>query len=272
MFRRLTAIEIAEGALLADIGVIFQLLALYLPIGKSIFEILSPIVFAIIVLRRGFYVGVMSLCVAVFTIGIMSGPAAWPAMLLQCGAGLFLGLTMRHRMSDFWIILLGTISGAFALYFLLILTDILAGIPLSDLIRSLHATFTNAINLIGVIAASIGLSHVWHSSLLPVVTAIAQVAFTYWWIAFYLVTWLITLPVVIVVYYVTNLITRLLGYKVRPFPSGIIERFLYWTLRALVGLIPARGRIGRHWMARNLRKEVRRLGIARQKAKNAAFD
>ncbi len=267
MFRRLTAIEIAEGALLADIGVIFQLLALYLPIGKSIFEILSPIVFAIIVLRRDFYVATMSLCVAVFTIGIMSGPAAWPGMLLQCGAGLFLGLNMKHRVSHFWIILLGTTCGALAFYFLLILTDILAGIPLSDFIRSLHATFNGATNLVGVVAASIGLGHVWHNNLLPLVTAIAQVAFTYWWIAFYLVSWIVLLPVVIVVYYVTNFITRLLGYRVRPFPSGIIERFLHWTLRALVGLIPTRGRIGRHWMAQNLRREVRRLGIARQKAK-----
>ncbi len=131
MFRRLTAIEIAEGALLADIGVIFQLLALYLPIGKSIFEILSPIVFSIIVLRRGFYVGMMSLCVAVFTIGILSGPAAWPGMLLQCGAGLFLGLVMQHRMGHFWIVILGTTVGALAFYILLIVSDLLTGIPLS---------------------------------------------------------------------------------------------------------------------------------------------
>jgi uncharacterized protein YybS (DUF2232 family) len=267
MFRRLTAIEIAEGALLADIGVIFQLLAIYLPIGKSIFEILSPIVFAIIVLRRGFYVGVMSLCVAVFTIGIMSGPAAWPAMFLQCGAGLFLGLTMKHRMSHSWIILLGTTCGALAFYFLLILTDILAGIPLSDFIRSLHNVFNSAVNIVGIIAVSIGLGHWWHNSLLPLVTSIAQVAFAYWWIAFYLVSWLVLLPVVIVVYYVTNFITRRLGYKVRPFPSGVIERFLYWMLRAVVRLIPTRGRTGRHWMVQNLRREVRRLGIARQKAK-----
>src|ERR1700730_12661688 len=151
MFRRLTAIEIAEGALLADIGVIFQLLALYLPIGKSIFQILSPIVFAIIVLRRDFYVGIMSLCVAVFTIGIMSGPGALPNMFLQCGAGLFLGLTMKHRVSDFWIIVLGTTGGALAFYLLLIVTDLLAGIPLSDLVRSLHVTFNQLVNLVSAI-------------------------------------------------------------------------------------------------------------------------
>ena len=267
MFRRLTAIEIAEGALLADIGVVFQLLAIYLPIGKSIFEILSPIVFAIIVLRRDFYVGMMSLGVAVFTIGIMSGPGALPSMFLQCGAGLFLGLTMKHRVSHFWIIVLGTTCGALAFYLLLIVTDLLAGIPLSHLVRSLHVAFNDAVNLVGAIAASIGLGHWWHSNLLPLINTIAQLFFTYWVIGFYIASWLLLLPVVIAVYYATNFIMRRLGYKVRPFPSGVIERFLYWTLRTLTRLIPKRGRIGQHWMTQNLRKEVRRLGIARQKAK-----
>src|SRR5205823_12666537 len=87
MFRKLTAIEIAEGALLADIGIIFQLLAIYIPIGKGIFHVLTPIVFAIIVLRRGFYVGTMSLVVALFVISIFRGPGAFFLMLLECGAG-----------------------------------------------------------------------------------------------------------------------------------------------------------------------------------------
>ncbi|HVB73630.1 MAG TPA: DUF2232 domain-containing protein [Ktedonobacteraceae bacterium] len=266
MFRRLTAIEIAEGALLANIGVIFQLLALYLPIGKSIFQLLSPIVFAIIVLRRDFYVGIMSLCVALFTIGIMSGPGALPFMLLECGAGLFLGLTMKHRAYHIFIIFVGTTSGALALYFLVILTDFLAGIPLSDLIRSLHATFTAFVNLVGVVAASVGLGYWWQHNPAPVINAIAQVAFTYWWAAYYIVNWLFLLPVVIVVYFITNLLVRMLGYKVRPFPSGLIERFLYWILRAMTRFIPEQGRVGRHWLTRALKKEVRRLGIARQKS------
>ena len=267
MFRRLTAIEIAEGALLADIGVIFQLLALYLPIGKSIFQILSPIVFTIIVLRRGFYVGIMSLCVAVFTIGIMSGPAGWPLMLLECGAGLFLGLTMKHRMGHFWIVMLGTTSGALAFYILLIVGDFLTGIPLTDLVKSLQTTFAQFVALVGALAGSIGLGHWWQMHLLPVVNAIAQVAFKYWLIGFYVLSWIFVFPVVIVVYYVTNLFTRLLGYKVRPFATHVFEGPAYKMLRALVKRIPPRSKIGRHWFVQNLRKEVRRLGIARQKAK-----
>ena len=267
MFRRLTAIEIAEGALLADIGVIFQLLALYLPIGKSIFQILSPIVFTIIVLRRGFYVGMMSLCVALFTIGIVSGPAAWPNMLLQCGAGLFLGLTMKHRVGHFWIVILGTTAGALAFYILLIVGDFLTGIPLTDLVRSLQTTFAQFITLIGAIAGSVGLGHWWQLHLLPIVNAVARVAFKYWLIGFYVLSWIVVFPVVIVVYYLTNLFTRLLGYKVRPFAGNIFEGPMYRTMRALLKSIPTHSKIGQHWFVQNMRKEVRRLGIARQKAK-----
>ena len=267
MFRRLTAIEIAEGALLADIGVIFQLLALYLPIGKSIFQMLSPIVFTIIVLRRDFYVGIMSLCVAVFTIGIISGPGAWPTMLLECGAGLFLGLTMKHRVGHFWIVLLGTTSGALAFYVLLIVGDFLIGIPLTDLVRSLQTSFAQLIALVGAIAGSIGLGHWWQLHLLPVVNSVAQVAFKYWLIGFYLISWIFLFPVVIVVYYVTNLLTRLLGYKVRPFAGTLFEGTAYKLLRALVNLIPRDSKIGQYWFMQNLRKEMRRLGIARQRAK-----
>ncbi len=267
MFRRLTAIEIAEGALLADIGVIFQLLALYLPIGKSIFQILSPIVFTIIVLRRGFYVGIMSLCVAVFTIGIMSGPAAWPAMLLQCGAGLFLGLVMKYRLGHFWIVILGTTAGALAFYVLLIVSDFLTGIPLTDLVKSLQTTFAQFITLLGAIAGSFGLGYWWQLHLLPAVNATAQIAFKYWLIGFYVLSWIVVFPVVIVVYYVTNLFTRLLGYKVRPFAANTFEGPAYKMMRALVTLIPQHSKIGQHWFMQNVRKEVRRLGIARQKAK-----
>ena len=52
MFRRLTAIEIAEGALIADIAVVFQLLVHYLPIGGMYFTLLVPVVFTILLLRR----------------------------------------------------------------------------------------------------------------------------------------------------------------------------------------------------------------------------
>ena len=74
MFRRLNAIEIAEGALLADIAVVFQLLLIYLPVGGGFFRILTFIIFAVLVLRRGLYVGILGMCVALFLVGVVTGP------------------------------------------------------------------------------------------------------------------------------------------------------------------------------------------------------
>src|ERR1700726_1410149 len=88
--RQLRAIEIAEGALLADIGVIFQLLIKFLAVGGVVLQVLVPVLFAVTVLRRGFYVGCMSLCVALFVVCIVMGPGGAPFLLLDAGAGLFL--------------------------------------------------------------------------------------------------------------------------------------------------------------------------------------
>jgi hypothetical protein len=265
MFRKLTAIEIAEGALLADIGIVFQLLALYLPIGKSIFQLLTPIVFTIIVLRRDFYVGLMSLVVALFTVGIISGPGKLPLMLLEAGAGLFLGLVMKYRRGDLFVIVVGTTSGSFAFYALALLSDLVLGIPLSDIVKGLQLTFSHGTALLGLVASSIGLGSFWQHSFLPPLNAFATWAFTYWWLSYYLLSWLFMLPVVIVVFYVTNLFVRMLGYDVKPFPSGWLDALQYWFLRTFVSLIP---RIGKGWLAQSLRKEVRRIGIARQRAKS----
>ncbi|HEV2582305.1 MAG TPA: DUF2232 domain-containing protein [Ktedonobacteraceae bacterium] len=267
MFRKLTAIEIAEGALLADIGIVFQLLALYLPIGKSIFQLLTPIVFTIIVLRRDFYVGLMSLVVAVLTVGIISGPGNVTLMLLEAGAGLFLGLVMKHRRSDLFVIFVGTTSGTFAFYALILLSDLALGIPISDLVKGLQHTFSRGTALLGLVASSVGLGPFWQHSLLPPLNAIATWAFTYWWLSYYLFTWVLMLPVVIVVFYLTNLFARMLGYDVKPFPSGWLDALQYWFLRTCVSLIPRNG-IGKHWLAQVLRREVRRIGIARQRTKS----
>jgi len=267
MFRKLTAIEIAEGALLADIGIIFQLLALYLPIGKSIFQLLTPIIFTIIVLRRDCYVGLMSLAVTLFVVGIVSGPGKLPDMLLEAGAGLFLGLAMKYRWSDLFVIFVGTTSGALVFYALILLTDLALGIPLSDLVKGLQLTFSQGIALLGLVASSVGLGAFWQHSLLPPINTFATWAFTYWGLSYYLLSWIFILPVVIVVYYITNLFARRLGYDVKPFPSGWLEALLYWFLRACTNLIQYGG-ISKHWFARNLRREVRRIGIARQRTKS----
>lgn len=264
MFRKLTAIEIAEGALLADIGVILQLLALYLPIGKSIFHLITPIVFTIIVLRRGFYVGLMSMTVAMFLIAIVSGPTHLFLMTLEGGAGVFLGLTMKLRLNHLVLILLGTTSGAFVLYALLLASNLVLGISLATMEKSLQLSINGAITFAGIAARIVGLHNWWQHTALPALDVVIAFALGHFLVTFYMAIWVVILPVVIVMFYVTNISVRLLGYQVRAFPGGWLDRLLLWVVRVLTRFLPVRLRKQR--IVHTITREARRLGIARRRA------
>src|SRR5437868_11242758 len=119
MLRKLNAIEIAESALLVDIAIVFQLLVLYLPIGGIFFSLLIPPLFTILILRRRFYAAVMGLCVALFVIGLLTGIGTIQLMLLEIGACIYLGVTMKYGLDYFPLMLLGSIG---SLLLLVILT------------------------------------------------------------------------------------------------------------------------------------------------------
>ena len=266
MPQKLSAIEIAEGALLADIAVIFQLFSLYLPIGKGFLRILIPIVFTIIVLRRRLYAGIMGLCVALFIVGIMTGPNYLVAMLLEGIGGLFLGVTMKYRLRHSIILFVGITVGALALWCILILFTLMAGLPLISLIKPIHVAYVGLIAIINFITSHMGLSSFWLQHLYPIVNYIANLAFTYWLAFFYVALWLFLVPVVIVIYYVANYFVRLLGHDVRPFPSGVI----YYIAQSILGFLIRIARkwgIGRRGMARAIIKEVRRQSIGRYRIK-----
>jgi Predicted membrane protein (DUF2232) len=89
MLRKLSAIEMAEGALLADIAVVFQLLFIYLPVGGAFFSLLIPPLFTILVLRRGFYAAIMAVCVAIFIVGVITGFHSILLTYLNVGQGYF---------------------------------------------------------------------------------------------------------------------------------------------------------------------------------------
>ena len=266
MPRKLSAIEIAEGALLADIAIIFQLFSLYLPVGKGIPRILIPIVFTIIVLRRRLYVGIMGLCVALFIAGITAGPHNLVTLLLEGIGGLFLGVAMKYRLRHSIILFVGITFGALALFCTIILLTLIAGLPLTTLIQPLHVAYVGLIAAINFITSHIGLSSLWQHNVYPIVNSIANLAFTYWLAFLYVSLWIFMLPVVIVIYYITNYFVRLLGHDVRPFPSGVIYYIAQSIIRFLILIARKRG-IGRRGMARAIIKEARRQSIGRYRAK-----
>ena len=125
--RHLRAIEIAEGALLADIAVVFQLIVHYVPFVGIFFTLLVPPLFTILVLRRGLYTAIMGMCVALFTISLIVGLAQGQLMVLEIGAGIFLGVTMKYRLHYIPLILLGVTGSAIGITSITLLSILLLG-------------------------------------------------------------------------------------------------------------------------------------------------
>ena len=266
MPRKLNAIEIAESALLVDIAIVFQLLVLYLPIGGIFFSLLIPPLFTILILRRHFYAAIMGLCVALFVIGMLTGIGNIQIILLEIGAGIYLGLTMKHRLHYFPLILLGTTGSSLLLAGLTLLNILLFGKAFfNSLMFGFRAAYNLLFSVLRFITSQIGLGN-WWASVYPAARHLADLTLTYWLVALLIIEWITLLPVVIVVYYSTTFLVRLLGYDVRPFPDGRINTFMQWIIRLLIKLALKLG-LGKFWVTRTLIREVRRqsIGLGRQK-------
>jgi hypothetical protein len=255
MFRRLSAIEIAEGALLADLALIFQLAATYLPIGGGIFRGFTFVIFAMLVLRRGLYVGIMGMFISFFLVSVTIGPTHIPIMSLQAMGGLFLGYTMRLRLHHIPLILLGATCGALALFVLVMISFLLAGLHVNTIMQPFYDLYHTALPIIGKTAARLHFAMFWHNQLYPLVNTLVNFFFTYWLLLVYLSLWVVLVPVVTVIYLATNILVRMLGYQVRPFPDGLLNRVLQQNVRTF--LVMSRSREP-GWLLRFLIMDLRR--------------
>jgi hypothetical protein len=232
--RKLQPIEIAEGALMADLAVIFQLMAIYIPIVGDFFRMPIFVVFAILVLRRSLYVGIMTMCVAWFILGVIIGPQYLIAPSLEMMGGLFLGITMKYRWRHSLALVSGVSCGAFAIYCLILLFTIVSGTPVETFVHSLQQLYNGLIFVANTLAARVGIGHWWQQQIYPVITALATWALTYWWLSFYCVLWTACWLMVLPIYSVTSFLIRLLGYDVRPFPDGKVGWWLERGRRRIV--------------------------------------
>jgi hypothetical protein len=245
MFRNLKPIEIAEGALLADVAVIFQLLVVYLKAGGDFFRLLLFIVFAVLVLRRGLYVGIMGMFTALFITSVVTGFQGIVTLLLEATGGLFLGVTMKRNVHHIPLILLGTTCGTLVVYCLILFLTLLAGQSITVLLPEIHSVYNALMASANTLMSRVGLSVWWKQSASPIVSSVAAWGFTYWWIAMYIGGWLLVCPAVIAIYAATNFFVRLLGYEVRPFPGGRLARLRHRIARSLIKLGIKHGIIGK---------------------------
>jgi Predicted membrane protein (DUF2232) len=234
MPRRLRAIEITEGALLADVAVVFQLIWTYLPAVGLLLRLLIPAVFAVLVFRQRLYVGLLSLCVAVFIAGILTGLNVLDLiyMLLECAFGIFLGVAMRARLSHLMTLALGTLGLGAGLCSIL-LPIALIWETRTPIPQALRKDIALAATLVERIAALVGLGSWWQHSAYPALAPLIELTVTYWWVVYFVGCCMLAAPVVMVLYLIANQFVRLLGYDVRPFPSGRVARLLRWSTRVL---------------------------------------
>lgn len=237
MFRNLHAIEIAEGALLADIAVAFQFLVVILPVGAGFFVFLNMVVFAILVLRRGLYVALMGMVTAICLLCILIGPHGATSLVTEGLAGLFLGLTMKYRLPHLLIILLGALCGSAYLFVLVIGVAWLTGVPFETYIRGMHRAYDMVLPIMALIAQRLWLGEFWQQHIYPLVAALAQWGFAHWMIMFYTLLFLFFTPALLIIYVVANSFVRLLGYEVRPLLEGRAGRQVHRVRRRVVTLI-----------------------------------
>ena len=233
--RRLTPIEVAEGALLADLAVLCQLVWTYLPLPGLLFRFLIPTIFAVIVLRRRLEVGLLALAVAVFVAGVVTGPNLLDLiyMGLEGVGGLFLGVTMLRRWGHLPILFVGTIGLTGSSAAVAILT-ILIFLPIADVLKDYQRLYETSVSTIDTLMHFFGLYTTWRAVVYPTFTTAAVLALQYWVLLIVLNSLVVALPTMIAMYLLSNLLVRLLGHEVAPFPGGFIHRLaLRWTRRLI---------------------------------------
>jgi len=99
MTERLRAIEIAEGALVADLVVVFQVIWMFVPPLGIWLRLLIPVVCSILLLRQRFSIGILSTIVAVGIAGLLTGPNLIDLayLCIECLCGLAIGRAMARQ-------------------------------------------------------------------------------------------------------------------------------------------------------------------------------
>jgi uncharacterized protein YybS (DUF2232 family) len=235
---KLSPIEIAEGALLADVAVIFHVVWMYVPVVGVFFRLLIPIVFTILCLRRGLYAGLIGLAAAFFLAAVVTGPnlVTLLYLLLEGIGGLYLGITMGRRVPHLLIIALGAFGLSAALYSLVFVLAFIIGTPTQTIIATMRHDYSQALAAVDVVAARAGATRLWRDQVVPAITPWVALGFTFWWALLYLYSLAVALPVMVIMYTLTNSFVRVLGFTVRPFPGGWLQRRLRMRRRQLVRL------------------------------------
>ena len=238
----LDAIGLAEGGLLADVAIVLDLAAIYLPIVGTLLSFAVPTPFAILMLRRGTRATLLAGAVAAFLISILSGPHFGWRMALEAMAGLVLGGAMRARIRPGLAFLSVTLLVATLTFVAALGVIFITGLPVSDVVGEFHNGLSSAARVVAFGAAFFGLESQW-LAIRPTLVALGLLALRAWPLLLFLAAVTSVLPVVACYYALANATADVLGYDVRTFPSPAFLRLarLVIVLVSLPIVLPGRG-------------------------------
>lgn len=221
----------AEAGLLTDVGIVFDLAWIYVPILGMAFAPLIPTPFAILYLRRGARITVFAACVAGFLMTVLVGPHYGWRLTLEALIGMAMGWAMSRRWPPLRAISLGLLLNATVAYVAAFGAVYALGLPLQDLYLELRNLLISVGWLLDAASTLLGMRHAW-LGIRPAFSAVAHFTLAYWIPMFYLYVTVLAAPVVTLYYSVASTTAFALGHDVRPFPPP-------WVWRALrvVGLM-----------------------------------
>lgn len=275
-----SAISMAEAGLLTDVGIVFDLAWIYVPILGMAFMPLIPAPFTILYLRRGARITLFAACVGGFLMTVLVGPHYGWRLTLEAIIGMAMGWAMRRRWSPTLAITLGLLIDATVAYVAAFGAVYALGLPLHDLYLELRNMLVSAGWLLDTSATLLGVQSSW-LSVRPFFASVAHFSLAYWIPMFYLYVTVIAAPIVVLYYSVASTTAYALGHDVRPFPppwmwralhlAGVILSPVVWLARLLWRLVTAplwvplwlARALGRRRRQRRLRGELAATGLDR---------
>lgn len=230
--RQLDAIGLAEGGLLADVGIVLDLATIYIPIVGTVLAPAVPTPFAILMLRRGPRVTLVAAAVAAFLITILSGPHFGWRMGLEAIVGLLIGWAMRRRLHWTVVLTLGTFLVATVTFAAAMGVIFLIGLPIKDIVGELRNGMAAAAWAVAAGATLVGGQAQW-LAIRPALVSLGLVALRFWPVLLYIYVVAAAAPAVALYFAVANASARVMGHEVAAFPP----RWVMWLVR--VGLIVA---------------------------------
>lgn len=219
----LTAVEMAEGGLLADLGVLIDLASIYIPLVGGVIAVAAPTPFVLLMLRRGWRATVLATLVAAFLVTVIAGPHFGWRMAVQALVGLVIGWAMRRKTNPLVVIFSAAVLIALSLFLATILLIFLAGLPVHDVVQELRNGFNSLAAGLAGAAQIVGAPTAWRS-IQPSYAAFAAFAVAYWPLLLFILYYGAAVATAAVYYFVADGAMRVLGYDIPPFPPHWVER------------------------------------------------